>query len=100
MEFWSEIEQLARPPDLCLLDFVLRRAGLPDVSRATTSASDLVWLKKRFGERTRVLALTADAAHPELATIGDTPVFDKPLDDEKIEAIEVMLRRTPGIRPS
>jgi CheY-like chemotaxis protein len=96
VEFWSEIEQMARPPDLCLLDFELRRGGRRDAGRVTTSANDVVWLKKRFGQRTHVLALIADAAHPELATIGDTPVFDKPLDDAKIEAIDVMLQRTPG----
>jgi len=96
VEFWSEIEQLPRPPDLCVLDFVIGRARseLADEA-ASTSANDLAWLGKRFGRRTRTVVLTASAGDPQLATIGDTPVFEKPLTDAKIDAIGALLKGSP-----
>lgn len=96
VEFWSEIEQLPRPPDLCVLDFALGRACAEPTARAeSTSASDLAWLSKRFGGRTRAVVLTASAADPRLAMIGDTPVFEKPLTDDRIDAIGALLKGSP-----
>jgi hypothetical protein len=98
VEFWNEIEQLLCPPDLCILDFVLGRArGAGIEGGAATSANDLEWLGKRFGERTRNVVLTANSTHTWLAK-GDTPVFEKPLDDGKIDAICALLRSTPEVR--
>ena len=92
VEFWSEIEQLSRPPDLCILDFVLGGvASWAGDGETTTSASDIAWLKKRFGDRTSAVVVTANSAHPKLATIVDTPVFKKPLSDAKIDAIGALL---------
>ena len=97
VEFWSEIEELSHPPDLCVLDFVLRRGGSPGADgNVATSANDTVWLRKRFGKRTRLAVLTANAAHPRLASIGDALVFEKPLSDAKIDAIVALLEPTPG----
>jgi len=88
VEFWSEIEQLPRPPDLCVLDFILGRAGpwRADGARLT-SANDIAWLKKRFGSQTKVVLLTANAGVPQLAAIGDVPIFKKPLQDATIDAM-------------
>ena len=92
VEFWSEIEALSRPPDLCVLDFVLGRAGPAAIAgEATTSANDIEWLRKRFGDRTRAVVLTASRTHAQLATIGETPVFEKPLTDATIDAIGAFL---------
>jgi CheY-like chemotaxis protein len=93
VEFWSEIEHLSRPPDLCVLDFVLGRANSALMEGgAATSANDLAWLRKRFGDQTRAVVLTANPTHPQLATIGDTPMFEKPLNDAKINAIGALLQ--------
>ena len=92
IEFWSEIEQLSRPPDLCVLDFVLGRTGTAlKEGLSPTTANDLTWLKGRFGERTRAVVLAANIAHPKLVTIADTPVFEKPLCDAKFDAIAALL---------
>jgi len=99
VEFWSDIEQLSRPPDLCVLDFVLGRAGSAGKDSAkATSANDLAWLKKRFRQRTKVVVLTANATHPQLAEIGDTSIFEKPLNDETIDAIVALLQVPPEVR--
>jgi two-component sensor histidine kinase/CheY-like chemotaxis protein len=93
VEFWNEIEQLSRPPDLCVLDFVLGRANSALMEGgAATSANDLAWLRKRFGDQTRAVVLTANSTHPQLATIGDTPMFEKPLNDADINAIGALLQ--------
>jgi anti-sigma regulatory factor (Ser/Thr protein kinase)/CheY-like chemotaxis protein len=98
VEFWSEIEQLPRPPDLCVLDFILGRAGpwRADGARLT-SANDIAWLKKRFGNQTKVVLLTANPGVPQLAAIGDVPIFQKPLQDATIDAMgaDLLLPRTP-----
>ena len=97
VEFWSEIEALSQPPDLCVLDFVLgrdRSAGVDGA--ASTSASDLVWLKKRFGQQTRLAVVTSNPSHPQLAAAGRTPVIGKPLDDAKIDAICALLTLPPA----
>jgi CheY-like chemotaxis protein len=98
VEFWSEIEQLPRPPDLCVLDFILGRAGPWRADGAPlTSANDIAWLKKRFGNQTKVVLLTANPGVPQLATIGDVPIFQKPLQDATIDAMgaDLLLPRTP-----
>ena len=93
VEFWSEIEALSRPPDLCVLDFVLRRPGSAGVDRSSlTTASDLMWLTKRFGGRTRLIVVTANPTHPQLTAVGQTPVFEKPLTDPRIDQIGVLLK--------
>jgi ActR/RegA family two-component response regulator len=93
VEFWSEIEQLSRPPDLCILDLVLGGAGSRGGhGEPATSASDLAWLRRRFGGRTGAVVVTSYAAHPQLATIVDTPVFEKPLNDFKIDAIGALMQ--------
>jgi len=93
VEFWSEIEQLSRPPDLCVLDFVLGRARSALMEGgAAASANDLAWLRKRFGDQTRAVVLTANPTHPQLAAIGDTPMFEKPLNDANINAIGALLQ--------
>lgn len=93
VEFWNEIEQLPRPPDLCVLDFVIGRPGRGggDGSQVT-SANDLAWLKKRFGDRTKAVILTANPAHPHLKGIGDVPVFEKPLNNETMDAMVTFLQ--------
>lgn len=93
VELWNEIEQLSRPPDLCVLDFVLCPAWpVTKVGAAATSANDLAWLERRFGDRTRAVVVTANASHPQLATIADTPVIEKPLSETKMDAIGALLR--------
>ena len=94
VEFWNEIEQLEAPPDLCVLDFVLGRRGASglDGVKATT-ANDFAWLKKRFGWRTRVIILTANASHPQLALVDETSIFEKPLTRATIGAIAASLRQ-------
>lgn len=95
VEFWSEIEALSRPPDLCVLDFVLGRTRSAGRDLATpTSANDLTWLRKRFGDRTPLVVVTANPAHPLLVAIGQTPTFEKPLTDAKIDAIGGLLKST------
>lgn len=92
VEFWGEIEALSRSPDLCVLDFVLGRGGAAGVdSGPPTCTNDLMWLAKRFGERTRRVVVTANQSHPQLAAIDRTPVFEKPLTEPKIEAICALL---------
>ena len=59
---------------------------------AAASANDLAWLRKRFGDQTRAVVLTANPTHPQLAAIGDTPMFEKPLNDAKINAIGALLQ--------
>ena len=99
VELWNEIEQLSRTPDLFVLDFVLGRPGNSGEGGAkATSANDLAWLKKRFGQRTKVVVLTANATQPQLAGIGDTPIFEKPLSDETIDAIVALLRPPPEVQ--
>jgi CheY-like chemotaxis protein len=101
IELWNEIEQLSRPPDLCVLDFVLGRTGLSGTDGARVmSASAISWLKKRFGAWTKVVILTANRAHPQLAGIGETPIFEKPLNDRTIDAIVALLQATPEGRKS
>lgn len=99
VELWNEIAQLPRPPDLCVLDFVLGRSGPPGIDSATvTSVNDLAWLRERFGDRTRLVVLTANPAHPQLAAIGGTPVFQKPLNDAKIDEIGEVPQRSSDDR--
>ena len=92
VEFWSEIEHLSRPPDLCVLDFVLGRARHSETGDArATSANDIAWLRKRFGARTEVVILTANWAHPQLRAVGDRLIFEKPLTDATINEIGALL---------
>ncbi|MCU0764960.1 MAG: ATP-binding protein [Burkholderiaceae bacterium] len=97
VEFWSEIEQLPHPPDLCVLDLGCGCTQREPTDPAeSTGASDLAWLGKRFGNRTRAVVLTASAADPTPATIGGTPVFAKPLTDDAIDAIGALLTASSG----
>jgi two-component sensor histidine kinase len=101
VEFWGEIETLSRPPDLCVLDFVLGRDGsAAQAGGAGTSASDIEWLGKRFADRTRTVVLTANRAHPQLSTIGETPVLEKPLSDAKIDVIGTLMQPLSSSRLS
>lgn len=95
VEFWSEIETLSRPPDLCVLDFVLGRAGsaLEGESGAATRTNDFVWLARRFGDRTCAVLLTANLTHPQIAAIDEMSVFEKPLTHAKIDAICALVQR-------
>jgi len=96
VEFWNEIEQLPQPPDLCVLDFILGRTGLlAKDSPDATSANDIAWVKKRFGERTKAVVLTAQPGHPQLAAVGNVPIFEKPLSDETMDEIVTLLQTAP-----
>jgi hypothetical protein len=44
------------------------------------------------------VVLTANPAHPQLAGIGGTPVFEKPLNDAKIDEIGAVPQRSSDNR--
>lgn len=98
IEFWNEIEQLPLSPDICVLDFVLGRSGRGGGDGLQlTSVNDLAWLKKRFGDRTKIVILTAYPAHPQLKGAGDVPIFEKPLDNETMDAVVTLLIQSEGL---
>jgi CheY-like chemotaxis protein len=93
VEFWNEIEQLPRPPDLCVFDFFLGPNGpLARVGTRATSANDISWVRNRFGDRTKVVVLSAEKDHPQLAGVWNAPVLAKPLTDETMDEIAILLR--------
>ena len=99
VEFWSEIEQLPRPPDLCVVDFLVGLRGSPALSGArATSANDITWVRKRFGDRTKVVVLTAHSGDARLARSHETPIFEKPLNEEKMDAIAAVVRESSDAR--
>lgn len=92
VEFWNEIERLPRPPDLCVMDFLLEREGPPARGDSkASSANDVDWVRKRFGDRTKVVILTAHPGHSKLSRIGATPIFEKSLNDERMDAIAALV---------
>ena len=99
VEFWSEIEQLQRPPDLCVIDFLVGPRGSPALGGARpTSANDITWVRKRFGDRTKVVVLTAYSGDARLARLNETPIFEKPLNQKKMDAIAAVVRESSEAR--
>jgi two-component sensor histidine kinase len=92
VEFWSEIEQLARPPSLCVLNLAPGRVGQSRADGATpTSVHDVAWLKTRFGSRTKVVLLTAKPTDPQLEATADVLIFREPLEDATFDALRARL---------
>jgi two-component system, sensor histidine kinase len=84
IEFIGKVAQLKRPPDLCILDFML--------GTSSTAIRCLAMIRQRWGaDQIKAIILTGNPHHPELRNITNAPVIEKPLNEANLRKIAAVL---------